>query len=106
LYLLTTQLSVGTPPQDFNVIASLYARYLFVVSSHLNKTEFKDYNHYNSSLSSTYVANNTSVFTQFLNAEAIGFTSQDSIKLGEMTVTNNAFTEAVDLGNSDRFRAA
>lgn len=55
--------------------------------------EFENHNHYNSSLSSTHVFNETRIQIPFLNALGSGLTSQDHITIGVVTVADQLFAE-------------
>jgi hypothetical protein len=55
--------------------------------------EFENHNHYNSSLSSTHVTNETHIQIPFLNALGTGLTSQDHVTLGGVKVEDQLFVE-------------
>jgi saccharopepsin len=91
---MTTNISLGTPPQNFSVILSLFSRDLFVLSCMSLEKEFENHTHYNSSLSSTHVFNETRIQIPFVNARGTGLTSQDDVTLGEAVVKDQLFAEA------------
>jgi saccharopepsin len=93
LFFLTTNISLGTPPQNFSVILSLFSRDLFVLSIMSPEAEFENHTHYDNTLSSTYTANSTRVTIPFLNVLGTGLTSRDHVTLGGVEVEDQLFAE-------------
>eukprot|EP00658_Telonema_sp_P-2_P013209 TRINITY_DN14_c0_g1_i7.p1 TRINITY_DN14_c0_g1~~TRINITY_DN14_c0_g1_i7.p1 ORF type:complete len:388 (-),score=141.61 TRINITY_DN14_c0_g1_i7:325-1488(-) len=86
-------ISVGTPPQHFNVIYDTGSSNLWLPS----KTAFMPFNFHNkydSTKSSTYVKNGTSFSIQYGSGSLTGFVSQDTVTIGTATVKNQLFAEA------------
>jgi hypothetical protein len=68
LFIIVSELAVGTPPQSFQVILSLQQSDLFVLSNTCEDPAYKSRTHYDSAKSSTYVENGTAVDVMFWNA--------------------------------------
>src|SRR3989338_8082012 len=89
------QISIGTPPQIFTVIFDTGSSNLWVPSSTCPKSDVacQTHNRYNSSLSSTYVANGTLFEIQYGTGSGKGFISQDTVTLGGLKIKNQQFAE-------------
>merc|ERR1712072_1270463 len=86
-------ITIGTPPQKFNVIYDTGSSNLWVPS----KTAFMPLNFhskYDSTKSSTYVKNGTSFAIRYGFGSLTGFVSQDTVTMGSATVKNQLFAEA------------
>merc|ERR1712072_394090 len=86
-------ITIGTPPQKFNVIYDTGSSNLWVPS----KTAFMPLNFhskYDSTKSSTYVKNGTSFAIRYGSGSLTGFVSQDTVTMGSATVKNQLFAEA------------
>jgi len=89
-------ISVGTPGQNFNVIFDTGSSNLWVPSKTcgLNCGLHPEYD---SSQSSTYVANGTVFKIMYGSGPVAGFLSQDSVNVGGLVVTNQTFAEINDV---------
>ena len=89
-------IALGTPPQNFTVIFDTGSSNLWVPSSKCNKLDIacQTHNKYNSSESSTYVANGESFEIQYGTGRLKGFLSEDNLWISDLLVENQVFAEA------------
>lgn len=87
-------ISVGTPPQDFNVIFDTGSSNLWIPSS---TGTFFFHNKYNGAKSSTYVKNGTKFAIEYGSGPVAGFLSQDTVGIGGLTVRDQVFAEVNDV---------
>jgi cathepsin D len=88
-------ITVGTPPQKFDVIFDTGSSNLWVPSSQCKNCGLKP--KYRSSASSTYKANGTRFHIQYGSGPVDGFLSGDSVGWGGMTVRSQLFAEITDV---------
>jgi hypothetical protein len=91
------EISLGTPPQDFEVIFDTGSSDLWVAGIKCDNTCGR-HNRYDSSQSSTYVANGTSFDIMYGSGPVSGFQSIDTLDMGGIIVQNQMFAEVIDAG--------
>lgn len=91
-----SEISVGTPAQTFKVILDTGSSNLWVPSSKCNSIACYLHTKYESSASSTYTKNGSSFEIQYGSGSMKGFVSQDTLKIGDITVKNQDFAEATE----------
>lgn len=91
-----SEIGIGTPPQTFKVVLDTGSSNLWVPSSECGSIACYLHNKYDSSASSSYKKNGTSFDIRYGSGSVSGFTSQDVLKIGDLTVKNQLFGEATN----------
>jgi hypothetical protein len=89
--------SVGTPPQNFNVIFDTGSSNLWVPNHKVGLTGLLKHK-YDSSKSSTYVANGTEFKIMYGSGPVSGIWSEDTVTIGDLPIKNQAFAEVENAG--------
>jgi len=89
------EISLGTPPQKFEVIFDTGSSDLWVASSKCDSSCGR-HAKYNSAKSSSYVANGTAFDIMYGSGPVSGFESVDTLQTGGITVASQEFAEVTD----------
>ncbi|CAH8527728.1 unnamed protein product [Schistosoma mattheei] len=97
------EISVGTPPQKLRVLFDTGSTDTWLAS---RKCWILDifcwmFSFYDSSKSSTYVADGSSFHVRYLDGEFSGFWSVDTIRINSLEIRNQAFAEVRSIFNLD-----
>ncbi|KAL7666670.1 Peptidase A1 domain-containing protein [[Candida] zeylanoides] len=89
-----TEIQLGTPPQPFKVILDTGSSNLWVPSQDCSSLACFLHAKYDHDASSSYKANGTEFAIQYGSGSLEGYTSQDTLLLGGLTIPNQVFAEA------------
>ena len=89
------EVTLGTPPQKFEVIFDTGSSDLWVASSQCDSSCGR-HAKYNSAKSSTYVANGTAFDIMYGSGPVSGFESVDTLQTGGLTVLSQEFAQVTD----------
>lgn len=91
------KISLGTPPQSFNVIIDTGSSNLWVHSAGCNRESkaCRTHNRYDSSASQTYRKDGNEFIVQYGKGSAEGFYSYDTLRMGALEAPGLRFAEAL-----------
>ncbi|XP_017050132.1 lysosomal aspartic protease [Drosophila ficusphila] len=91
------EISIGTPPQYFNVVFDTGSANLWIPSAQCLSTDVacQQHNQYNASASSTYVASGQNFSIQYGTGSVTGYLAIDTVTINGLAIANQTFGEAV-----------
>ncbi|KAK3896347.1 vacuolar protease, partial [Staphylotrichum tortipilum] len=89
-----SEITIGNPPQSFKVALDTSSSNLWVPSIQCDSIACFLHSKYNSSASSTYKSNGTSIEIRYISSILHGFVSQDTVTIGDITIKGQDFAEA------------
>ena len=89
-------ISIGTPPQPFNVIFDTGSSDLWVAGKDCSLRSCGLHSRYTSSSSSTYIKNGTSFHITYGSGPVSGFQSIDTVNVGGLSILSQEFAEVTD----------
>jgi hypothetical protein len=90
------EITLGTPEQKFDVIFDTGSADLWVASVNCDDSCGR-HNKYDSSKSSTYIANGTTFHIEYGSGPVSGYESMDALNMGGLVVPDQIFAEVTDV---------
>jgi saccharopepsin len=91
-----SEISIGTPPQNFKVVLDTGSSNLWVPSQQCGSIACYLHSKYDSSESSTYKKNGTKFEIRYGSGEVAGFISKDDLAIGDLNIKGQDFGEATE----------